>query len=229
MSGCYRKILRNRKRRIARRLGVRNWEEQTEPMFRGSNLHYEMAEKSRGFSYGGVGAFVKLVQKVGLAEEIDERLPLLKRHLPYHESDHVLNVAYNALLGGVRLEDLELRRNDEVYLDALGTQRIPDPTTAGDFTRRFSEATLDTLMECINTARERVWSEQPKGFLKEAVIDADSMSPNRWDDCRDPGRMQGRDRFIVQGHLGLCAVDRIFGEHERAVVSGEPTGEQGEP
>jgi hypothetical protein len=35
---------------------------------------------------------------------------LLKRHLPYHESDHVLNLACNALLEGVRLEDIELRR-----------------------------------------------------------------------------------------------------------------------
>lgn len=58
-------------------------------------------------------------------------------HLPYHESDHVLNLTYNALLDGVRLEDIELRRNDEAFLDSLGAQRIPDPTTAGDFTRRF--------------------------------------------------------------------------------------------
>jgi hypothetical protein len=39
--------------------------------------------------------------------------------LPYSESDHVLNIAYNLLAGGTCLEHLELRRNDEVYLDAL--------------------------------------------------------------------------------------------------------------
>jgi hypothetical protein len=39
-------------------------------------------------------------QKLGLAEEINARVQLLKRHLPYHESDHVLNLAYNALLEG---------------------------------------------------------------------------------------------------------------------------------
>jgi hypothetical protein len=64
---------------------------------------------------------------------------LLKRHLPYHESDHVLSLAYNAMLEGVRLQDIELRRNDEGFLDGLGAQRIPDPTTSGDFTRRFSQ------------------------------------------------------------------------------------------
>ena len=64
---------------------------------------------------------------------IDERVDVLKVHLPYHESDHVLNIAYNILSGGTCLEDIELLRNDEVYLDALGAQRIPDPTTAGRF------------------------------------------------------------------------------------------------
>lgn len=29
---------------------------------------------------------------------------------------------------GVRLRDIELRRNDEAFLDGLGEQRIPDPT-----------------------------------------------------------------------------------------------------
>ena len=82
-----------------------------------------------------------MVNKLGLRQEIDSRLHLLKKHLPYHESDHVLNLTYNALLEGVRLEDIELRRNDEAFLDGLGAQRIPDPTTSGDFTRRFERST----------------------------------------------------------------------------------------
>ncbi len=36
----------------------------------------------------------------GLIDAIDQNLHLLKRHLPYHESDHVLNVAYNILCHG---------------------------------------------------------------------------------------------------------------------------------
>ena len=101
---------------------------------------------------------------------IDETVQLLKRHVPYHESDHVLNIAYNALLGGLRLEDIELRRNDEVFLNALGAQRIPDPTTSGDFTRRFDEVSIEALMEGINRVRQRVWKKQAKGFMEEAFI-----------------------------------------------------------
>jgi hypothetical protein len=70
----------------------------------------------------------------GTTETFGSWVQLLKRHLPYHESDHVLNLAYNALLDGQRLEDIELRRNDEAFLEGLGAQRIPDPTTSGDFT-----------------------------------------------------------------------------------------------
>ena len=74
-----------------------------------------------------------------MIEGLDADLELLKIHRPYHESDHVLNVAYNFICGGQSLDDLELLRNDESYLKLLGVEAIPDPTTAGDFCRRFEE------------------------------------------------------------------------------------------
>jgi len=109
---------------------------------------------------------------------------LLKVHLPYHESDHVLNIAYNILAGGQRLEDIELRRQDEVFLNGLGAERIPDPTTAGDFTRRFSEEDILSLQECINRARLKVWKVQPEGFLKEAFIDVDGTIAGTDGECK---------------------------------------------
>ena len=181
----YPKILRNRKRRIQRRLNPkRAWSDQSEPILKAGNVHYEMADKSRGINCGGIGALHLMVNKLGLPREIDSRLRLLKKHLPYHESDHVLNLAYNALLGGIRLEDIELRRNDEAFLDGLGAQRIPDPTTSGDFTRRFAEADIANLMEIINTVRGRVWKRQPRGFLKEAFIDTDGTIAPTSGECK---------------------------------------------
>jgi DDE family transposase len=153
-------------------------------MMSASNIHFEMADRSRAVNYGGIGAMHLMGQRLGLAEEIDGRVQLLKRHLPYHESDHVLNLAYNALLDGQRLEDIELRRNDEAFLDGLGAQRIPDPTTSGDFTRRFDQGSILDLMEAINTTRQRVWKEQPRGFLSQAFIDIDGTIAPTLGECK---------------------------------------------
>ena len=125
-----------------------------------------------------------LARRIGLIHDIDHNLHLLKRHSPYHESDHVLNIAFNILAGGKRLEHLELRRNDEVYLNALGAQRLPDPTTEGDFCRRFSEADVVTLMDALNQTRRRVWAQQPADFFTEAVLEADGTLVGTDAECK---------------------------------------------
>jgi len=142
-------------------------------MFRGSNLHYEGSDRIRGLGAGGIGAMHLLAQRTGLTAAIDERLRLLKVHQPYHESDHVLNIAYNILCGGRTLEDLEHLRHDEVYQDAIGARVIPDPTTAGDFCRRFEATDVEALMAAIDGVRMKVWRQQPESFLEEAILEAD--------------------------------------------------------
>ena len=163
--------VRNRERRIARRLEQKHWSAQAEPMFSASNIQYEIADRTRALGSGGIGLMHRLARRTGLIRGIDDELELLKVHLPYHESDHVLNIAYNILAGGRCLDDLELLRNDEVYLDALGAQRIPDPTTAGDFCRRFDASDIETLMDVINRSRLKVWAQQPDSFwLSERLL-----------------------------------------------------------
>jgi hypothetical protein len=181
----YPKIIRNRKQRIQRRLKPKNWEDQPRPMMSASNIHYEMGDRIEAMNYGGMGAMHLMVQRLGLIEDIDQNLHLLKVHLPYHESDHVLNIAYNIVAGGRRLEDIELRRQDESFLNGMGAQRIPDPTTEGDFTRRFSLGHIIELQECINRTRLKVWQEQPEGFLQEAFIDADGTIAGTYAECKE--------------------------------------------
>ena len=66
MKRGYPKILRNRKRRIQRRLDPeRGWSDQAEPIMRASNIHYEMAEKARALNCGGIGAIHLMVNKLG--------------------------------------------------------------------------------------------------------------------------------------------------------------------
>jgi len=180
-----RDMVRRRKRRINDRLRDRRWKPQEKPMLSASNIQYEMGDRLRGTAVGGIGMMHLLARRTGLIESIDTNVEVLKRHLPYHESDHVLNIAYNMLSGGTCLEDIELKRQDEVYLNALGAQRIPDPTTAGDFCRRFeNEDDIEQLMASINKTRLKVWSKQSEEFFEMAIVDADGTLAETGGECK---------------------------------------------
>jgi hypothetical protein len=172
------------KRRIVRRLERNDNRDCDRPILTAANIHYEIADRARATAHGGIGAIHLLVRKLGLDRAIDRNLGLLKIHLPYHDSDHVLNIAYNLLAGGTCLEHLELLRSDEAYLDALGARRVPDPTTAGDFCRRFDTAHIYRLQQLFNAVRLKVWRRQPKKFFKEAVIDGDGTMVETTGECK---------------------------------------------
>jgi hypothetical protein len=178
-------------------------------MFTATDIHYEIAERARGLAPGGIGALHTLARHVGLIEAIDDRLHLLKFHFPYHESDHVLTFAYNALSNGTCLQDLEARRQDEVFLDALGTRRLPDPTTAGDFCRRFDASSLRLLQDIVHDVRVGVWAEQPAAFFHQARVDMDGFLVETTGQCK-----QGMD----------IAYDGTWGYHV-LVLSLANTGE----
>lgn len=179
------RILQKRKLKLAKRLDKKQLPEHSGPMFAAKNIHYEMADRTRAIGCGGIGAFHLLARNSGLIDAINKNLQLLKIHLPYHESDHVLNIAYNTLAGGTCLEDIELLRNDETYMDALDTQRIPDPTTAGDFTRRFCESDVLALMEAINTVRVKMWDKRLSRSQREvAIVEADGSIAPTTGECK---------------------------------------------
>ncbi len=184
MSPTIRSQLADRKRRIERRLDKRDLRGMERPMFTAANIHYELADRSLGICHGGIGAVHALARHLGLIDAIDRRVHLLKIHLPFHESDHVLNFAYNAFCEGTCLQDIELRRNDEAFLNALGARRIPDPTTAGDFTRRFNEQDIRNLQEAFHETRLRVWAAQPKSFLAQATIEMDGTLVGTTGSCK---------------------------------------------
>lgn len=153
-------------------------------MFGARKIRYESSQRSLGLAVGGIGAVHTMVQQLGLVREIDRALWLLKMHVPYWESDHVLNIAYNTLCGGTCLEDLERLRNDEAYVQVLGAERIPDPTTAGDFCRRFHPEDVELLQDAFNRTRLEVWKQQPKSFFEEAVVDVDGTLVETHGECK---------------------------------------------
>ena len=174
-----------RQRSLTERLDPTWLPDLDEPVLKGGNVCYQVAGRTEAIAYGGLGMLQTVVDVVGLRGEIDESLHLLRRHLPYHESDHVLALAYNVLTGGRCLEDLEARRSDEGYLNALGARRLPDPTTAGDFLRRFDAGKVLTTMEAINRSRSSVWRSQPRSERRLAIIDVDGTICETSGECKE--------------------------------------------
>ena len=174
--------MRRRQRSLEQRLGSSG--PSSEPAFRTKTVHVELAEKARGLTHGGLGPLHDFVQRLGLPERINSQVPLLKVQRGYHESDHVLNIAYNALCEGDCLQDIELRQHDEVYLDLLGTQRLPDPTTAGDFCRRFTTDSLLSLENVFHQTRQQVWRSQSAAFFTQAKLDVDGTMVETTGSCK---------------------------------------------
>jgi hypothetical protein len=179
------KTLLRDKQNLEARLERKHYTDQPKPMFNDSHIVYEIAERTRAIGYGGIGALHKMVRKLKFDREINKNVELLAFHVPYHESDHVLNIAYNVLSGGTCLEDIERLRNDETYMNALGAERIPDPTTAGDFLRRFSPDSILGLQETFNATRRKLWSLQDRSFRNEAIIDVDGTVAGTTGECKE--------------------------------------------
>jgi hypothetical protein len=139
-------------------------------MLSASNIHFEMAERGRAVNYGGIGAIHLMGQRLGLAEEIDGRVQLLERHLPYHESGHVLNLAYSALwmASGWKISNCGVTLRLFWMAWARNAFRIRQPV---EITRRFDREAIVDLMDAINSTRQRAWKKQPRGFLSHAFID----------------------------------------------------------
>ena len=172
MNTKLRRKLKQRKGKMLRRIDKANWSG-VSPMIRPSTIKYELADKQQAIAAGGIGTLMQWAKTIGLRKAVNAAIPLFKLHLPYDETDHVLNIAMNLIAGGKCLEHLEDRRCDEAYLNAMGAERIPDPTTAGDFCRRFTQDSILKLMSAFNRIREGVWKQQPDEFFDCAVIEGD--------------------------------------------------------
>jgi len=148
-------------------------------------IRYDVESRNTGTADGGVALMRQVVDSVGLADAIDSDISLLKVHRPYHESDHALAFALNALCGGTCIEDFEYRRKDEGLLNSIGAYTFPDPTTAGDFCRRFTPEAIEALMRVFDESRVRVWKTQSRSFFDEGIIDADGTIVESNGECKE--------------------------------------------
>ena len=185
MNRIIKQTIKKRKENLAQRLENIN-KDRDEPMLGTGRANLEVSQKTSAIHCGGIGVIRELVNRFGIPGMINENVNVLKRHKPYFESDHILNIAYNIVCGGTCIEDIELLRNNEAYLDAMSTQRIPDPTTAGDFLRRFSLEDILDLSLLIEKANIRI-AQHALNSGKKAVgiIDVDGKIQATTGGCKE--------------------------------------------
>jgi hypothetical protein len=177
--------IERRRKRIEERLDRRWQPERLEPVMEEANIRYEVSDRVSATDAGGLGMMRSVVRCLGLAELIDEKVELLKKHRPYHESDHILSLVYSMICGEKTLDGLSSRREDEAFLDALSARRIPHPTTAGDFLRRFDRPAVGHLMAVTNECSARVWRQRGAAARKLAIIDVDGTIAETTGECRE--------------------------------------------
>jgi len=154
------------------------------PVFANRQVRLRLAQRGEVTPYGGLALAHDLVMRLELDKDLNRSLPLLKLHLPYHESDHLLTHVYNLFVGGGCIEDVTNLQHSEAFKHLLGACRIPDPTTAGDFLRRFHEPHLAAFQGVIDRAREKVWRKVPRSRRKVATIDMDSTVKPVYGECK---------------------------------------------
>jgi hypothetical protein len=144
------------------------------PVLRHPKLLFS-SEPSDTTPYGGLALAASLVRSLGIAKDLNRELSLLASHRPFHESDHVLTHVYNLYAGGTCIEDIADLQTSEPVRRILGANRVPDPTTAGDFLRRFDAESLQSLDRVIDQAQEKVWKRRyGKKKAERAIVDLDS-------------------------------------------------------
>lgn len=155
------------------------WPEVAGPVFRMPRTHVEVDERSEVTPYGGLAVATAFLRRFKVADRIDKHVKVLLIHLPYRESDHVLAQALNLYIGGTCIEDIANLQHSEAARRVIGASRIPDPTTAGDFLRRFHEKEhqLPALRRAVDEVQAEVWRRVRRGRGKRSddwsIVDVD--------------------------------------------------------
>jgi hypothetical protein len=154
-------------------------------------------ESTESTAYGGLALAAGLMTRLRVPQALDGRLSLLKSHRPFHESDHVLTHVYNLFVGGSAIEDIGDLQHSEPIRRILGASRIPDPSTAGDFLRRFRRADIEELDRAIDEVQRRAWrSAHGSRKVRQGVVDLDSHVRHVYGDQKE-----GAD-FTYKGGFG---------------------------
>jgi len=160
------------------------WPKDERPVIRNRQVRVQIQERGEITPYGGLSLAHDLAMRLGIDRDINHSMELLRLHLPYFNSDHLLTHVYNQYVGGSCIEDIAHLQHSDAIKHLTGACRIPDPSTAGDFLRRFNRSNLRAFQQVIDRAREKVWRQMPNSRKRVATIDMDSTIKPVYGECK---------------------------------------------
>ena len=160
------------------------WPQDERPVIRNRQVRVQVQERGEITPYGGLALAHDLAMRLGLDRDINASMQLLRLYLPYFDSDHLLTHVYNQYVGGTCIEDLAHLQHSDAIKHLTGACRIPDPSTAGDFLRRFDRSNLRAFQQVIDRAREKVWRQMPNSRKRVATVDMDSTIKAVYGECK---------------------------------------------
>lgn len=151
----------------------------------------------------GIVLMRDFISKFGVAELIDTNVTIKDRERGYPESENILSLCWNAILGGDCLLDLNVLRGDPGLPELLGIKSVMAPTTAGEFLRKFTIGDLSDLQRVLQQAATQV---RPFQKSDRVTIDLDA---SLYEQCST--RKQG-SRMNYKGQIGYYPLFAFWAE-----------------
>ena len=122
-------------------------------------------------SHAGLALLDEFAQQLGVAQVMDEELQVKRRERGYRESEAVLSLSHNLIVGGSCLLDLNVLRGDVGTRQLVGQAQWMAPTTAGEFWRKFDIGDIHDLYRAHQRLQARV---RPHQAATCCTLDVDS-------------------------------------------------------
>lgn len=159
-------------------------------------VHAEL-EPSDTTALGGLALASRLLSRLGAHQVFARHLKLLRVPKRYRDSDHVIAQILNLFAGGSCLEDLAQLQCSESIRRLLGAPSLPDPTTSGDFLRRFDRDQLAALDSAMEDLQRAAWKHsRGRRVLEQGIVDLDSHVHHVY------GDKKGGTDFTYKGGFG---------------------------
>ena len=144
---------------------------------------------------GGLGLICQLAHQLQFHQKVDEQVGVLKIQQGYRESDHLFHLLSSIVAGASCIEDLQRLQEDEVYKQLAGVDTVTDPTTIGDFLRRFERGDLNDLKEATWQMREAAWDKAGKKLPEQVAADLDSVVKEVYGNCKEGADFSWKKSF----------------------------------